>query len=92
MQVDQGTTGNAAGSELDAGSFGGGNEGARSGRQDPQEGDDTLGSTVEGEETAREGADGGSIEAGRTVTGSAMTGQTDVLGEDGNSGSASGAF
>jgi len=88
----QDTTGNTAGSQLDAGTFGGGNEGTESIRQDAVERDDRLGATADVGETGGVGGDGSSDDIGRTGTGSAMTGQTDVLGEEGDSGKAAGGF
>ncbi len=82
MQEQQDTTGNTAGSQLDAGSFGGGNEGTESIRHDAEKRSDRLGAAADVGETGGVGGDGSADDIGRTGTGSAMTGQTGILREE----------
>jgi hypothetical protein len=65
---------NAAG-EMDAGSFGGGNEGARAAGSESA----AAGS---GETGTIGGPHGGADDIGRSGTGSAMTGQTSILSDE----------
>lgn len=86
-QNDQNNSGNTAGEQTDAGSFGGGNEGTQQATDGPlgdmksPAGSESV-TGGSGESGTIGGPHGGADDIGRSGTGSAMTGQTSILSDE----------